>query len=190
MSSSSIIKFMRKIGALKRLPRTGWNIAGIKSSESIADHCFGVTILSMLLADIFKETESKLDTEKVLKMSIIHELAESQTGDIPSPVNKYMPHNSKSVTESAIIDHLFNLVDSTNLSLKQVWQELKKGKSLEAQIVLAADKLEMLIQALDYEKIGYTCLQSFWDAMKKDPILNDIDIFKNIFDDLQNNRKK
>ena len=48
----------------------------------------------------------------------------------------------------------------------------------------------MLIQALNYENTGYTCLQSFWDTMKKDPLLNEVGVFKNIFDELLRARQK
>ena len=66
--------------ALKSVKRAGWAAkAGISDSESVADHSFSMCAIGMALTDAMK-----LDAEKVMKMVVLHDLAESAVGD-------YMP---------------------------------------------------------------------------------------------------
>src|SRR5687768_11301683 len=66
--------------ALKSVKRAGWVAkAGISDAESVADHSFSMCAIGMALADAMK-----LDAEKVIKMIVLHDLAESAVGD-------YMP---------------------------------------------------------------------------------------------------
>ena len=91
MKAEAILSFIEEIGILKSLPRTGWLIHGIKNGESIADHCYRMTLLSMLLADTLVAKGMKLDTEKVMRLSLLHEIAEARIGDIPFTVLTYIP---------------------------------------------------------------------------------------------------
>jgi len=50
---------------------------GLKNPESVADHAYCVAAIAMVLSD-----SKKLDSEKILKMAILHDLAESITGDL------------------------------------------------------------------------------------------------------------
>ena len=57
--------------------RQGWiDELSIKNSESVADHTYSMAIIGMVLSD-----SQKYNTEKILKMILIHDLAESITGD-------------------------------------------------------------------------------------------------------------
>ena len=63
---------------LKKIPRQGWrNKLRMTNPESVADHCFSMSVIAMVLSDL-----QNLDTTKVLKMGLMHDLAESITGDL------------------------------------------------------------------------------------------------------------
>ena len=83
-----LIDLMSLAGKLKRLKRTGWIETGIPDPESVSDHTYRVTLLAMILSDL-----KNLDTEKVLKMSMIHDLPESIIGDL-TPDQKKENHQS------------------------------------------------------------------------------------------------
>jgi 5'-deoxynucleotidase YfbR-like HD superfamily hydrolase len=51
-----IARFLYEMGALKRLPRSGWLIAGVAAPESIAEHSFRTAILGWLLAHMEGQT--------------------------------------------------------------------------------------------------------------------------------------
>jgi len=150
------IRFLKIAGRLKKEYRRGWiEKAGIENPESVADHTFRTALLAMLLGD-----SRNLDTEKMIKMALIHDIGESIVGDItPSNVEKL---KDKKIVENAAIIRIFN-----NLSTKvredylKLWNELRSGTSIEARLVSEADKLEMAIQASDYEEDGFSKIALF-----------------------------
>ncbi len=79
-SKQDIIRFFQNINRLKRIPRTGWVLKGVKKPESVAEHSFRVAILAYALTkDI-----AHVDTDKLVKMALIHETGEIFAGDIPT----------------------------------------------------------------------------------------------------------
>ena len=70
---------------LKKTPRKGWKEKiDVLHPESVADHSFSAAVMAMIFSDL-----KKLDTEKMLKMALLHDLSESITGDFtPEEVSK------------------------------------------------------------------------------------------------------
>ena len=120
---------------------------GISSPESVADHTFSMSTIAMVLSDL-----QKLDTQKVLKMSLLHDIAESITGDLtPEDISK----NEKIELENKTIDKILgNLPDDLAKNYLTIWNEYNKNISDEAKLVHEVDKLEMVIQALSYANDG------------------------------------
>ena len=77
ISLSNLTKFLHYTGRLKQIKRTGWINAGLTQSESVADHTYRTTMLSMIFADI-----ESLNTLKILRMSLLHDLPEAIIGDL------------------------------------------------------------------------------------------------------------
>src|SRR5690242_18658318 len=73
------IKFLLHIGKIKETKRRGWELRNVNDPESVADHSFRLSIMAWMLPQ-FKKYD--LDYDKVLKMSMIHELAGIYTGDL------------------------------------------------------------------------------------------------------------
>ena len=92
---NNLVEYLFK---LKNLKRTGWiSKAKILRAESVADHSYSLTALSMVFSDLLG-----LDTEKVMKMCIIHDLAESIIGD-------YMPEEL-SIVKKKKVPQAYNLL--------------------------------------------------------------------------------
>ena len=68
-----IIGFLRAVGRLKGLPRTGWLEAGVKRPESVAEHSYKTAVFAMVLADL-----QGLDAERAMRMALIYDLAEAE----------------------------------------------------------------------------------------------------------------
>ena len=147
---------------LKNLPRTGWRFQGIKDAESVADHCYRVSLLSMILADLLATHDVRLDAEKVMRMALLHEVAEARIGDIPFPALEYIPEDVKENGEKAAVESMFASFGIVGEKYIEIWKEFQDNNSIESQLVRAADKLELMIQAYEYEKIGYRTLDKFW----------------------------
>jgi putative hydrolase of HD superfamily len=153
VNHEDFLEFLRNVGALKRIPRTGWVQAGIKEPESVADHSFRTTLLSMVLSD-----QMGLDTEKVVRMALIHDLAESMTGDL-TPSQKPVDHGENE--SDAMAGILSLLPRGLGARYMGLWEEYEEQKTPEARLVHNADRIEMLVQALEY-KDGSVNLDQFW----------------------------
>ena len=70
-----LLNFLIEIGKLKKMTRRGWELRGIKNPETIASHTFRMAIMTWLLGE-----KKKLNLNKILKMSLIHDLCEVYAG--------------------------------------------------------------------------------------------------------------
>ena len=144
--TKKIADFTLEAQKLKDEHRKGWKVkAGIKDPESVADHTYGLAMLAMLFSDY-----KGLDTEKCLRMAILHDLAEIIIGDLLPGEN-----NRKRNDEDKAMAKLLNMLPSS-ISKKylKIWEEFRVGKTEEARLVHQLDKVEMVAQALRYSKEG------------------------------------
>ncbi|AEH25058.1 HD domain-containing protein [Pyrococcus yayanosii] len=144
-----------EVGRLKTLPRTGWLLRGVSNPESIAEHSFRVTFVTMLLADELKRRGIPVDVERALKIAIIHDVAEARLTDIPLTAQAYF---DKDVAERRAFREM--LPDYLEL-----FEDYAEGRTLEGRLVKFADKLEMLVQTYEYERAGHRNLNEFWRAL-------------------------
>jgi putative hydrolase of HD superfamily len=165
---SSLDVFLTELMRLKALPRTGWLLRGVRDVESIADHSFGVAFISMLLADRALEQGLKVNTELVLRMALLHDIAEVRTGDLPNTVKPYFPGNSLAEANDRAADDVFAALGHTAEAYKRIREEYEARESLESRIVKAADKLDLLFQAKEYQKGGAQNLKEFFENAAED----------------------
>lgn len=175
------IKFAQLVGKSKRIKRTGWIREGVKDPESVADHSFRLVVLSMVLAPSLN-----VDRNKLVKMAIVHDLGETVTGDIVigrwGKVDKELQKN-KYKMEGDAIRKMFQ--DSPEYI--DIFEEMMQKKTKTAKIFKQLDKLEMAMQALEYEKEQGKDLTEFFvdvDAYITHPSL------KKIMEELKALRKK
>lgn len=146
---------------MKGLSRTGWVEAGISKPESVADHCFRTSIIAMVLSDLQGH-----NTAKAVRMALLHDLAEIETGDL-TPRQKREKGSSLIREEEEAAARLLSVLPA-DLADRYIehWKELRAGASPEAEVVAQADKLEMILQAVEYEERGgsQSSLQQFWHA--------------------------
>ena len=141
-----ISNFFFQIASLKKLPRSGWKIkVGLDNSESVAEHSYMMAVMAMVLSDL-----KSLSSEKVIKMSILHDWAESKIGDfMPDEIGS----DKKSELENyAMLEILESLPQSLQTDYQNIWNEFLVRDTQEARLVHEIDKLEMALQAKIYEK--------------------------------------
>jgi len=144
----NLIKFLEIAGILKQIERTGWVEVGVYQPESVADHTFRTAFLCMLYADM-----EALDPLKLLRMALIHDLPEAVIGDL-TPPQKTAETEEKE--ETAISQILSLLPKKQRENYLAVWKEYQEGKTREAKAVRQLEKIEMALQAKEYEKMGTT----------------------------------
>lgn len=176
-----ILKFADIAGKLKRVKRTGWVIKNVKDPESVAEHIFRMATLGMILAPKFD-----LDQLKVLKMILIHDLAEAEMGDLVK-IPKYANEDIEIIRkkERETINEILLELDESAFYI-DLYDEYERRESGEAKFVKQLDKLELVIQALEYEKEQQINLQEFFDIQR--PMMVD-DFFKELFREIESKRK-
>ena len=152
--------FFKTALGLKNIQRKGWiNQLGIKNVESVADHSYAMSIMSMIISDLHS-----FDSKKILKMTLLHDLAESQVGDFtPDEIPKERKYE---IENSAMNKILENLPSNLKEEYNQIWNEYQSKSTNEAKIVHDIDKLEMAFQAIEYFNTRHpkTSIQSFIDS--------------------------
>ena len=141
-----ISEFFYQIANLKTTQRSGWQSKlNLSNSESVAEHTYMMSVMAMVLSDI-----KNLNTEKIIKMSLLHDWAESKTGDfMPDEIE---PERKNQLEEDAMNEILGMLPHDVQLSYQIIWKEYQNNESMEAVFVHQLDKLEMVLQAKIYEK--------------------------------------
>ena len=94
------------------------------------------------------------NSEKILKMILLHDLAESKIGDYtPEQLSK---EKKIKLENNAFNEIIKNLPDSIKSQYLEIWQEYQENTSHESKIVHQIDKLEMALQAKIYQKDGHS----------------------------------
>jgi putative hydrolases of HD superfamily len=161
----NILKFASTVGKLKELKRTGWVESNIPDPESVAEHSYRVAMLAMVFAG-----KLGLKQEKVLKMALIHDLAEAEIGDIVGirgGVRDEALIQEKAKKERRAMARIFSQIDDGEEYLK-LFDEYEANVTPEAQLVKQLDRLESGLQALEYEHKHLQDLEEFFITTKAD----------------------
>ena len=141
-------KFLYEVGQLKRVKRSGWWIAGVKDPESVAEHAFRTAVIAYLLA-----RSEGADTGKTVLMALFHDLPETRTNDAHRIVRRYA--DWRDVDKKAMKEQSKRLPDEVAKEVVSLFEEFEKEVSPEAKLARDADLLECLIQAREYQALGY-----------------------------------
>ena len=159
-----LFDFFYIVSELKKTPRRGWKEKiGILHPESVADHSFNAAIMAMVFSDL-----KKLDTQKMLKMALLHDISESVTGDFtPEEISK---NDKVEIENETMIDILSKLPSEISNEYAEIWEEFQAGVSKESVLMHEIDRLEMAMQASKYSAEGYSKdkLDIFFESARKD----------------------
>lgn len=162
-NSTSPVPFFHLIERLKTTKREGWRRFGI-NGESISDHMYRMSIMTMMAPP---SLSSKLDIPRCTKMALIHDMAEALVGDI-TPVDLHITKAEKARREASVMDYitetLLGKVPGGALSgadIKSVFQEYEDDVTPEAHFVHDIDKMELLLQMVEYERSNKVDLTEF-----------------------------
>ncbi|AFS80837.1 metal dependent phosphohydrolase [Candidatus Nitrosopumilus koreensis AR1] len=155
--------FFKNAANLKNIPRQGWiDKLSIDNPESVADHTFSMAMIGMVISDL-----ENLNSEKILKMILIHDLSESIIGDI---IPEKMDVKEKQELENNAFGKIMEkLPEPLITEYGKIWKEYQENSSPESKIVHQIDKLEMALQAKIYQEQGYSQekLKVFLKSAKK-----------------------
>lgn len=107
--------------------------------ESVAEHSWRVALMAFLLRHQFAD----IDINKVVNMSLIHDLGECFTGDIPTFVKT---DKDRQTEDSLLLQWLKTLPEEISTDFAALYAEMEAQQTPEAKLFKALDKLEALIQ--------------------------------------------
>src|SRR4051812_6951401 len=161
---STLIELQR----LKGLERTGWMLRGIAAgAESVAAHSYGVAVAAMLLADEVVARGVEVNLERVLRVALLHDWAEVRVGDMPRTAIEYFGVEARKRAERSAFMDIVGGLDGGGVNEKYnaLHEDYEERASLEARLVKAADVIDLLVQALAFERAGVRGLDEFWEGV-------------------------
>ncbi|KVH93727.1 HD domain-containing protein [Cynara cardunculus var. scolymus] len=162
-SPSSAIDFLSLCHRLKSTKRAGWVKRDIRGPESIADHMYRMGLMALIASDA-----PGVNRDKCIKMAIVHDIAEDG-----------VPKLEKSRREKEALDHMCKLLGGgprgadtlflfllyiTAEEIYELWMEYEENSTTEAKVVKDFDKIEMILQALEYENEQDKDLEEFFQS--------------------------
>ncbi|MFI8684853.1 HD domain-containing protein [Rossellomorea sp. NPDC077527] len=140
----NILELIKLGEKLKYEMRHSWLSNG--RQESVAEHTWRVSLMAMLIEPFLTE---KVDSAKLLKMIIIHDLVEAEAGDIPAfdTMNDSEVKEQKVLNERKSIERIRDMLgNGLGEELYELWYEFEEKETYEAKVANALDKLEAQIQ--------------------------------------------
>ncbi|KMZ66163.1 HD domain-containing protein 2 [Zostera marina] len=161
LNPSSAIDFLMLCHQLKTTKRKGWINHGIEGPESIADHMYRMSLMALIVDDL-----PGVNRERCIKIAIVHDMAEAIVGDITP--SDGVPKAKKSKLERAALNEMCQILGGGFRAdeIKELWEEYENNSSLEANLVKDFDKIEMILQALEYEIEHGKILDEFFLSTK------------------------
>jgi putative hydrolase of HD superfamily len=152
----SIAALLFEMGVLKRVHRSGWAHAGIRHPETVAEHSLRAAQVAGVLA-----TMEGADPAKAAYLAIWHDSQETRTGDLPHSAHAYITGPDPQVITA---DQTASIPQPIAENLRKTVAEFEAGTTLETLCAKDADKLECLLQAIEYQVAGNSQTQRWIDS--------------------------
>jgi 5'-deoxynucleotidase YfbR-like HD superfamily hydrolase len=141
MNHEQVIDFLKEVEIFKTCERT-CRTTSTNRAESDAEHSWHLAIFLMLIENDLEN----IDSTKLLKLALIHDLPEIYAGDTNPFRDKT---ENKEENEKIAAKKLFsNLPIEMSEDFSSLFNEYLEQQTIESQIVKSADKLMPLIQNL------------------------------------------
>ena len=142
-STQRIVDFLFEVGILSKTPRSGFYFLG-SGEQSVAEHLNRAMFIGYALSMLEKD----VDTAKILKMCLFHDLPEGRTSDLNYVHQKYAKVNEQKV----VLDITETLPFGDDI--KKTWEEYEERKTRESIIAKDADILEWILSLKEQVDTG------------------------------------
>ncbi|MBB2151606.1 HD domain-containing protein [Pedobacter gandavensis] len=138
--------FIHEIDKLKYIQRKT-RLFNSERHENDAEHSWHLAMMAMVLAEHANE---KVDIMKVVKMLLIHDIVEIDSGDIflyDSQAN----HDNTAEEQKAAVRIFGLLPDQQAEEFISLWEEFEAGITAESKFAKSIDRLEPVLQNVSNE---------------------------------------
>lgn len=120
------------------------------------------------MAMVASSSSDNYDSNRCIKIALVHDLAEATVGDITPHCG--VDDTTKHQLELQAITGMTGGLGGSEVGdeILELWKEYEAGETPEARLVKDMDKLEMILQALEYETDGKNeeSLDGFFDSTR------------------------
>jgi len=186
MNTSKIIEFLRRAGKLKNTLR--FQESQGMPKDTTASHSWRTALMSFVLAD---ELKLNLDSEKIIKMAIVHDIVEAEVGnvDYTSVATGSISKTKQQRLEKEAINKLTQTLPGiSGKEIYNLWTEFDQGETKEAKYVKAVNKLETLIYLLEAGNKHYSNPELIFAYLES--AATEFPELKEIFEEIKNELKK
>ena len=174
---SSILKVLQLAERLKFELRHSYLSSG--RQESVAEHSWRMALMAVLIEPLLK---TPVDTARLLKMILIHDLVEAEARDVSALDVLRDPslRLQKEERERAAIENIRGALKETNgQEIYDLFYEFEHKQTYEAQVANALDKLEVQLQhnhadLSTWEEIEYDMSYMMDRHVLFDPVLKEL----------------
>jgi putative hydrolase of HD superfamily len=137
------LEFFYEIGCLRHIQRT-WRQFMNPDFQNLSEHILRVIWIALTLA----KYEGVKNTEKIIKMALIHDLSESRSVDSHYISRQYVERFEKEALEDTLHE------TAVKEEFMAIWHEYEERDSIEAKIVKDADTLDVDLELKEQEYKG------------------------------------
>ena len=138
------VEFLFEIGMLRFMPRQWQRFLGPQVANN-SEHMFRVAWLALVIA----EREGVEDTGKIVKMALVHDIAESRSSDVDYMSRQYVKRDEHAAIHDMLED------TSVEKEFLELIEEYEKRESIEAKIVKDADNLDVEMEVREMHSSGH-----------------------------------
>ncbi len=156
MAINRDLELLYELGCLRFIKRGWTQFLGVNFAN-LAEHHFRVAWLALILSEM---EGKKVDTGKIVKMALVHDITESRTGDVHYISRQYVKRDEPKAVKDMLKDTLLKK------EMFKVWKEYEERKTWEAKLVKDADWLDVDLEIMEQKAIGRKHLKAWEDNRK------------------------
>lgn len=136
------LQLLFELGTLRFVPRT-WNQFHDPKFANVSEHVFRMLWIALVLAK-----REGADSGKVLRMTLVHDITESRTGDVHTLSRYYVQRDEKRA--------LADMLAGTSMAgeAEELMREYRERTTLEAKVVKDADLLDVDLELRELAATG------------------------------------
>lgn len=141
---SAQLAFLMEADRLKTVLRASLLTDGSRR-ENTGEHSWHIALFAMTLAD---QAKPGVRIDRVLRMLVLHDLVEIDTGDVPIHSGDGTLHNSaaQQSAEARAADRIFGLLPADQAAeFRALWDEFEAAESDDAQFAKAIDRVQPML---------------------------------------------